>query len=164
MAGEQPPLGGRPGGPTVESDLDRLENPVQLRHVIASLVALATVAGPVAGCGGSDAGPTAARSGGPARQAAPSGSSPSRASGGSRSLTISNFKFTPGSITVKQGAGITVANHDTTAHTATADDGRSFDTGDIAPGASATVTLSKPGTYKYHCSIHPFMHGTLVVG
>lgn len=58
---------------------------------------------------------------------------------------------------------ITVTNHDSTAHTTTADDGKSFDTGNIDPGSSATIRLSKPGTYKYHCNIHPFMHGTLVV-
>ena len=49
------------------------------------------------------------------------------------------------------------------AHTATADSGNSFDTGNIDPGSSATFTLSKVGTYSYHCSIHPFMHGTLTV-
>lgn len=126
---------------------------MNLRHVIASLVALAALAGPVAGCGGSDATPPAAQSGGPAQHAALSGGS----------LTISSFKFTPASVTVNRGARITVTNHETTAHTATADNGQSFDTGDIAPGSSATLALSKTGTYRYHCSIHPFMHGTLVV-
>jgi plastocyanin len=133
-------------------DLDRLENAMELRHVTASLVALAAVAGPVAGCGGSDATPNTAQSG---------GSQPAARSGGS--VTISNFMFKPASVTVSRGARITVTNHDTTAHTATADNGKSFDTGDIDPSASATVTLSKTGTYKYHCSIHSFMHGTLVV-
>jgi plastocyanin len=56
-----------------------------------------------------------------------------------------------------------VTNQDSTAHTATADDGHSFDTGTLADGASQTISASKPGSYPYHCSIHPFMHGTLVV-
>ena len=84
-------------------------------------------------------------------------------SAGAAAVTISDFKFTPGALTVRQGARITVTNHDTTAHTATADSGNSFDTGSIDPGSSATFTLSKVGTYSYHCSIHPFMHGTLTV-
>jgi plastocyanin len=63
---------------------------------------------------------------------------------------------------VSQGT-ITVTNRDTTAHTTTADDGKSFDTGNIDPGSSATISPPKAGTYKYHCNIHPFMHGTLVV-
>ena len=115
------------------------------RQLTSSIVALAAAAGTVAGCGGSDSHPTAARS------------------GAASSLTISNFEFIPASLTVSPGVRITVTNRDTTAHTATADDGRSFDTGNIDPGSAATFTLSHAGTYKLHCSIHPFMHGTVVV-
>ena len=78
-------------------------------------------------------------------------------------MKISNFKFSPASVTVKSGAGVAVTNQDSTAHTATADDGHSFDTGDLAQGASQTISVSKPGSYAYHCSIHPFMHGKIVV-
>jgi plastocyanin len=56
-----------------------------------------------------------------------------------------------------------VTNSDSTAHTATADDGHTFDTGTIDPGASKTISATKPRTYPYHCSIHPFMHGKIVV-
>jgi plastocyanin len=159
---------------------------VKLRPVTASLVALTAVAVPVAGCGGgSNPGQSSAKSGGSSQPSKPSGSSqPSQAGGSSSSksggssssksggsaakssggsVTIANFKFAPASLTVSKGAQVSVANHDSTAHTFTADNGKSFNTGDINPNASATVTVSKPGTYKYHCSIHPFMHGTLVV-
>ena len=44
----------------------------------------------------------------------------------------------------------------------TADDG-SFDTGQIAPGASATVTLDTAGSFAYHCEIHPSMTATITV-
>jgi plastocyanin len=131
-----------------------LEIVVEFRHVTPLLVALAAVAGPMAGCGGSDPNPSTAQSG---------GSQHAKPSAGSGSLTISNFKFAPASVTVSRNTRISVTNHDSTAHTATSDDGQSFDTGNIDPNASATVTLAKAGTYKYHCSIHPFMHGTLVV-
>jgi plastocyanin len=140
-----------------------LEKPLNPRHVTASLVALAAVAGPIAGCGGSNSTPSAAQSSKSTQHATPSGSSGSKANGGSGSLTIANFKFTPASLAVSPGTRITVANHDDTAHTATADNGQSFESGSIDPGSSATITVSKPGIYKYHCSIHPFMHGTLVV-
>jgi plastocyanin len=56
-----------------------------------------------------------------------------------------------------------VTNQDSVAHTVTADDGHSFDTGALAVGASQRVSVRKPGSYPYHCAIHPFMHGTLVV-
>jgi plastocyanin len=137
--------------------------PVDLRHVTASLVALATVSGPIAACGSSDSSSATTSSGGSAQTATSSGASQPKSSGGSDALTISNFKFSPASLTAAKGARITVANHDSTAHTATADDGTSFDTGDIDPGSSGTVTLAKPGSYSYHCSIHPFMKGTIVV-
>ena len=78
-------------------------------------------------------------------------------------MTISGFKFTPASLTVKSGAKVTVTNDDSTAHTATADDGNSFDTGTLDPGSSQTISVSRPGSYGYHCSIHPFMKGTIVV-
>jgi plastocyanin len=48
-------------------------------------------------------------------------------------------------------------------HTVTADDGHSFDTGSIIPGEAGKLTTPKPGRYAYHCTIHPFMRGTLVV-
>ena len=129
------------------------------RHSLSSLVVIAGTALLFAGCGGGggDGGSQSA-------SANSSGSSSQAASGGSASaVKISNFKFVPASVTVKSGAGVAVTNQDSTAHTATADDGHSFDTGDLAQGASQTISVSKPGSYAYHCSIHPFMHGTLVV-
>ena len=127
---------------------------MKLRHLTTSVVAGVAVTALVAGCGGSDYGaPKASSSPTPTASAS---------SGGASSVAIDNFKFTPASLTVSQGARTTVTNRDSTAHTVTADDSSSFDTGDINPGSSATVTLSKSGTFKYHCSIHPFMHGTLV--
>src|SRR3954470_12513810 len=152
MTGAGSPLGRRSRPAYGRDSSPRLENVVQLRHVTASLVPLAAVASAVAGCGSSDAKPSPAQSGEPV---------PHTAAG--HAVTISDFKVVPGSLTVSRAARITVTNHDSTAHPATADDGRSFDTGDIDPGAAATVTLSKAGTYKFHCTIHPFMHGTLVV-
>jgi plastocyanin len=142
----------------------RMEHAVKLRHLTTSVAAAVTVAALVAGCGSSENSQSAqgASKQSPSSPAKSSRSSQSAPSGGTRPVAIDNFKFTPASLTVSQGARITVTNRDSTAHTMTADNG-SFDTGDIDPSSSATITLSKPGTIKYHCSIHPFMHGTLVV-
>jgi plastocyanin len=77
-------------------------------------------------------------------------------------VKIQNFAFIPRTLTVKAGR-VVVTNSDSTAHTVTADDGSSFDTGVIDAGSSSALRISKPGRYAYHCAIHPFMHGTLVV-
>jgi plastocyanin len=89
-------------------------------------------------------------------------SKPAASTGGADAVTIQDFKFGPATLSVKQGAKVTVTNRDSTTHTATADDG-AFDTGDLDPGASKTVTLPKAGRYAYHCEIHSFMKGTIVV-
>ena len=135
----------------------RLESAVQVRHAIVSLASVAAVAAPIAGCGSSSS--NASQSG----TSSTSGGSSQPKSGASKAVSIASFKFVPATLTVKHGTKITVTNNDSTAHTFTADNGNSFDTGNIDPNASTTVALSKAGTFKYHCSIHPFMHGTLVV-
>jgi len=127
------------------------------RNAMSSLVVIAGTALLLAGCGGGSGSASGA-------SAKPSGSSSQTTSAGaSIAVKISNFKFSPASLTVKQGAGVTVTNEDSAAHTVTADDGHSFDTGDLSQGATQTISVSKPGSYPYHCTIHPFMHGTLVV-
>ena len=77
-------------------------------------------------------------------------------------VTIINLAFDPQSITVNAGDTVTWVNGDTTAHTVVADDG-SFDSGDLAPGASFTFTFAAAGTVPYHCGIHPQMTGSVVV-
>jgi plastocyanin len=77
-------------------------------------------------------------------------------------ITIHGFAFHPATLTVKAGTTITVKNTDDTAHTVTALDG-SFDTKPINPGKTATFTVSKAGTFHFHCNIHNYMTGTIQV-
>src|SRR6185312_3364580 len=77
-------------------------------------------------------------------------------------VVIQNFAFSPAALTVKVGDQVTWTNQDSATHSATADDG-SFDTGVLQNGQSGSVTFSKPGTYTYHCSVHPMMKATIVV-
>jgi len=79
-----------------------------------------------------------------------------------QAVTIASFAFSPASLTVTAGDSVTWSNNDSTGHTATAGDG-SFDTGTIAPGATASVTFATAGTFAYACTIHPTMTGTIVV-
>ena len=77
-------------------------------------------------------------------------------------VTIADFSFTPASITIHVGDTVTWTNHGPSAHTATANNG-SFNTGVLQKGQSASHTFNNAGTFSYICSIHPFMHGTVVV-
>ena len=76
-------------------------------------------------------------------------------------ISIASFAFSPKSATVNAGQKVTVTNSDSVTHTFTS---TTWDSGDIQPGAAFTLTApSEAGTFAYHCSIHPFMVGTLVV-
>jgi len=86
--------------------------------------------------------------------------------------TQGNPAYDPATITVKKGTVITVKNDDTAPHTATNGDGpndanagKLFDTSIIMPGESGTIDTSKltAGNYPFHCTVHPYMKGTLVV-
>jgi plastocyanin len=80
-----------------------------------------------------------------------------------QAVTISGFAFHPPSVTVNAGDTVTWTNNDGISHTATADDGSTFNTGAIGSGGSASATFNSAGTFAYHCSIHPTMHGRVVV-
>lgn len=77
-------------------------------------------------------------------------------------VSIINLSFNPASISVTRGSTVTWMNSDSVTHTVTSDSG-SFDLGFVVPGMSVSMTFSTPGTYNYHCNIHPFMHGTVTV-
>jgi plastocyanin len=77
------------------------------------------------------------------------------------SVAIAGFAFSPATVTISMGDSVTWTNQDGTAHTATASG--TFDSGNLAGGASYTATFSTAGTYDYLCSIHPTMTGRVVV-
>jgi plastocyanin len=77
-------------------------------------------------------------------------------------VKIDNFSFSPAVITVKAGTTVRWTNRDDIPHTVTADD-KSFKSKVLDTDEQFTYTFSKPGTYKYFCSIHPKMTGSVVV-
>ena len=86
------------------------------------------------------------------------------ATSGPIAVSIHDFSFGPPSITVHAGTIVTWTNHDPqpTHHTASADGG-AFTTGSLAPGQSGAFTFTTPGRYTYHCAIHTYMTGVIVV-
>ncbi len=75
---------------------------------------------------------------------------------------LTTTAFSPSPVTVAVGTVVTFTNKDVATHDARADNG-GFSTPLIAPGGTASVTLSTAGSFVYHCSIHPGMVGTIVV-
>ena len=80
----------------------------------------------------------------------------------STSVTISDFQFAPGGVTVNVGDTVTWTNAGPTPHSATANDG-SFDTGIMDEGGSGSHTFTEAGTFSYICTPHPNMQGTVTV-
>lgn len=83
------------------------------------------------------------------------------ASRAGKSVDINHFAFHPPTLRVAQGTTVAFVNSSHTAHTATR--AGSFNTGKIKPGKSVSVRFAHKGTFAYHCTIHPFMHGKIVV-
>jgi amicyanin len=79
-----------------------------------------------------------------------------------QTVTISDFAFSPATVTITAGDTITWTNTDPVVHTATSATG-AFDSGDIAQGDSFSVTFTTPGTYDYFCTPHPTMTGRIIV-
>jgi plastocyanin len=77
-------------------------------------------------------------------------------------VQISDFTYSVPAAT--SGSSVAVSNLDGVPHTVTADDG-SFRSGTVDGGATGTfVAPAAPGTYQFHCEIHPQMSGSLTVG
>jgi plastocyanin len=95
-------------------------------------------------------------------RAAAGESATSATASSAKTIGIIDFRYKPTPLTVSAGTRVTFSNESDITHTAT-ENGGGFATGRIAPGTSASVTLKRPGTYTFHCSIHPFMHGKIVV-
>jgi plastocyanin len=77
-------------------------------------------------------------------------------------VTISNLAFKPARLVVSVGTKVAWTNRDGFQHTSTSDRGL-WDSAAIDPGATFNHAFSRVGTFTYHCTIHPFMRGTVVV-
>ena len=77
-------------------------------------------------------------------------------------VTIDNFTFGPETVTIHPGDAVTWTNRDDIPHTVRADSG-SFKCKVMDTGESCTITFKEAGEFKYFCSLHPHMTGTIVV-
>ncbi len=80
-----------------------------------------------------------------------------------KTVLIQNFRFKPANITIKRGTKVIWINKDTSPHTATAKNGRSFDSGLLRKGQRYSHTFKRAGKKPYHCEPHPHMKGSVTV-
>ena len=76
-------------------------------------------------------------------------------------VTMDNFTFAPAQLTVKVGTTVTWTNHDDIPHTVVSAGkfrSKTLDTDD-----KFSFTFTAAGEYKYFCSLHPHMTGTIKV-
>lgn len=76
-------------------------------------------------------------------------------------ISITDFRFSPATLTVQKGTRVTWTNNDQASHTVTGTGGLESNT--LNTGDGYSFTFDAAGTYNYHCSIHPTMTGTITV-
>jgi len=79
-----------------------------------------------------------------------------------KDVSIDAHAFMPRNVRVDFGDNVRWTNDDVDPHTATSDQGF-WNTGTIDPAGEATQAFTSAGTYEYHCTFHPEMHGKVVV-
>jgi plastocyanin len=72
--------------------------------------------------------------------------------------------FVPKFISIPIQSIVTWTNDDSIQHTVTFDEEGLFDSGPLSPGDTIDNAFDTPGEYGYHCAIHPFMTGRVMVG
>jgi len=77
-------------------------------------------------------------------------------------IEIKKHKFDVPTITVAVGATVTWVNHDDDAHTVTST-AALFRSPGLDTDETFSYRFTKPGTYKYFCTLHPLMVGTVIV-
>ena len=80
-----------------------------------------------------------------------------------KTVVIRGFRFRPAHITIKRGTRVRWINKEMHPHTATANKKGSFDSGRLGKGQRYSHVFKTAGKKAYHCKIHPFMRGSVVV-
>ena len=76
-------------------------------------------------------------------------------------VKIGNFTFGPQELRVKAGTTVTWTNEDDIPHTVVSLN--NFRSKTLDTDGTFSFTFTTPGAFKYFCSLHPHMTGTIVV-
>lgn len=79
------------------------------------------------------------------------------------SVTITSTAFIPASLQISAGDQVIFLNSDAATQSARTTETTGFNTGNIGPGESKTVTLSTAGTYSYYSAFDTTLTGTMTV-
>lgn len=83
---------------------------------------------------------------------------------GSKTVTVMNIAFDAKSLSVSKGTRVTFAfRDDGTTHNVTSTGRRRFRTIADRSAGAVSRTLSRTGTYRYECTLHPGMTGRITV-
>lgn len=77
-------------------------------------------------------------------------------------VRIVDFAFRPRRLEVPKGTRVRWVNRGGVTHTTTSTNG-AWDSGALAPGETFSRVFGTRGTFRYRCTIHPSMTGTVVV-
>jgi plastocyanin len=139
---------------------------MKFRTQLAAVAAVALLAGLVA-CGGDDkdeasSGPSTTQT----DTSTTTDASHPAGHAGMAMITMKDNSFTPASVEVAPGTQVMVMNEGAAIHNLKDSDskGKAFDSGDVDAGKEGSITApAKAGSYKYECTYHFGMTGTLKV-
>jgi len=78
-------------------------------------------------------------------------------------IDIQSMKFNPDSLTIASGDTVEWTNLMGMPHTVAPDNDEFEGSGAIGQNKKFSHVFDAPGTIAYHCEIHPFMTGTVIV-
>ena len=91
---------------------------------------------------------------------ATTGTDPVAAGSVTRVKMADGLVFRPATVTIARGSVVKWVNRDNVSHTSTSS---SWNSGTVAPGESFRRRFRRAGTFRYHCTFHASMTGTVVV-
>ncbi|MGO4615967.1 cupredoxin family copper-binding protein [Nocardia sp. 2YAB30] len=118
----------------------------------------------LSGCGGGDSGSATTTTKRPPRAATTTSQRTGAQKAAAATIAVDDMKFSPAEVTVKVGDTVTWKFVDKVPHTVQG-------IGDKAMGINSPIvdkgewsyTFTSPGTFRYLCSLHPEMRGTVTV-
>jgi plastocyanin len=73
------------------------------------------------------------------------------------------YIFSPETLKIKVGTEVVWTNNTFPGHTVTSDTGAFKGSSPFGQNQTFTMIFTQPGTFHYHCALHIYMKGTIIV-